>query len=112
MFFFLVGALASLIKPTVAMEPLALLATQPAWQAGQPVTVNVDYDGETISFVGPFCKSTAILFSSVPAFGTMDEVADLQDVSMTEYKVAKRCKCACHSDDVRALEHSTSGANC
>lgn len=49
MLFFLASALASWMKPTVAMEPLALLATQPAWQAGQPVTVNVDYDGENMS---------------------------------------------------------------
>lgn len=27
------------------MEPLALLATQPVWQAGKPVEVEVDYDG-------------------------------------------------------------------
>ena len=31
--------------PASGMEPLALLATQPVWQAAQPITVNVDYDG-------------------------------------------------------------------
>ena len=32
-----------------AMEPLALLATQPVWQAGQPITLNVDYDGGLVA---------------------------------------------------------------
>jgi hypothetical protein len=36
----------SLLNPVRGMEPLALLATQPVWQAAQPITVNVDYDGK------------------------------------------------------------------
>ena len=31
--------------PAFGMEPLAFLAAQPAWQAGEPIPVNVDYDG-------------------------------------------------------------------
>ena len=42
---FLLGLGMGLFRAAVGMEPLALLATQPAWQAGQPVTINVDYDG-------------------------------------------------------------------
>lgn len=34
-----------MLVPTLGMEPLAFLATQPVWQAAQPITVNVDYDG-------------------------------------------------------------------
>lgn len=37
--------LLSLLMPTFGMEPLALLATQPVWQAAQPISVNVDYNG-------------------------------------------------------------------
>ena len=43
---FLLGLGMGLFRAAVGMEPLALLATQPVWQAGQPVTINVDYDGE------------------------------------------------------------------
>ena len=42
---FLLGLGMGLFRAAVGMEPLALLATQPVWQAGQPVTINVDYDG-------------------------------------------------------------------
>ena len=28
-----------------SMEPAALLAAQPVWQAGEPMKVEVDYDG-------------------------------------------------------------------
>jgi hypothetical protein len=56
--------------PAFGMEPLAFLAAQPAWQAAQPIPVNVDYD--------------------VPAFGTIDAIADLQDASNIEHKVAIR----------------------
>ena len=34
-----------MLVPSLGMEPLAFLATQPVWQAAQPITVNVDYDG-------------------------------------------------------------------
>lgn len=77
------------VYPNVAMEPLALLATQPVWQAGQPVSVNVDYD--------------------VPAFGTMDEIADLQDASAMEYKVAKRRKLLLGALGAKAVQESSVG---
>ena len=52
---FLLGLGMGLFRAAVGMEPLALLATQPVWQAGQPVTINVDYDGEL-----PFQSSTLL----------------------------------------------------
>lgn len=52
------------------MEPLAVLAKQPVWQAGVPMAVNVDY--------------------SVPAFGVLDELGDLQKASDVEYRIAER----------------------
>jgi hypothetical protein len=91
---FCVGLCLCMFTPAIAMEPLALLATQPAWQAAQPITVNVDYDGTGCSS-SCLCSRWWICVHAVPAFGTMDEVADLQDASMIEYKVAKRCECSC-----------------
>ena len=81
----------SLLNPAWGMEPLALLATQPVWQAAQPITVNVDYDGKlqfcALRFAGANLCSCSC---SVPAFGTIDEVLELQQASKVEYKVAKR----------------------
>ena len=37
--------IAALYACAMGLEPLALLATQPVWQAGDPMTVNVEYDG-------------------------------------------------------------------
>ena len=34
-----------LVPPSVGMEPLAILSKQAVWQAGEPIAVNVDYDG-------------------------------------------------------------------
>ena len=45
-------------------EPLAPLAVQPVWQAGEPVAVNVDYD--------------------VPAFGPQDAAVNVQTLSNVE----------------------------
>lgn len=41
--------IAALLRSASALEPMALLATQPAWQAGQPVAVHVKYDGERLA---------------------------------------------------------------
>jgi hypothetical protein len=46
---------------SMCVEPLAALAVQPVWQAGEPMAVNVDYD--------------------VPAFGPQDAALKLQLVS-------------------------------
>lgn len=73
-----------MLVPTLGMEPLAFLATQPVWQAAQPITVNVDYD--------------------VPAFGAMDEVADLQEASAVEYSTAKRRKLLTKALGARAVQ--------
>lgn len=43
------------------MEPLAPLSSQPVWQAGEPISINVDYD--------------------VPAFGPEDKAVDAQMLS-------------------------------
>ena len=48
----------------MCMEPLAALAVQPVWQAGEPIEVNIDYD--------------------VPAFGAQDAAMQLQTLSNFE----------------------------
>merc|ERR1719487_1442029 len=48
----------------ICMEPLAPLAVQPVWQAGEPIAVNVDYD--------------------VPAFGPRDAAVNAQTLSHIE----------------------------
>ena len=45
----------------LCMEPIAPFASQPVWQAGEPIAVNVDYD--------------------VPAFGPQDAVVNAQGLS-------------------------------
>ena len=69
-----------------SMEPLAILASQPVWQAGEPMKVTMDYDGaEFYLFVrvhtehrgyGARCRVW-----SVPATGAMDEIAAVREVS-------------------------------
>ena len=85
---FLLGLGMGLFRAAVGMEPLALLATQPVWQAGQPVTINVDYDGGLPS-QRLLCHTYFFVFF-VSACITMDDIADLQDASQAEYKIAKR----------------------
>jgi len=81
----------ALLNLAWGMEPLALLATQPVWQAAQPITVNVDYDGKLQNCaLRPAAAYFYLCSCSVPAFGTIDEVMELQQASMVEYKVAKR----------------------
>lgn len=46
---------------SMCVEPLAALAVQPVWQAGEPIAVNVDFD--------------------VPAFGPQDAALKLSSVS-------------------------------
>ena len=48
------------------MEPLAPLAiqTQPVWQAGQPTTVNIDYDGVLLVTCECFAHVTMPLLRS------------------------------------------------
>jgi hypothetical protein len=46
---------------SMCTEPLAPLAIQPVWQAGEPIAVNVDYD--------------------VPAFGPQDAAVNVQTLS-------------------------------
>ena len=82
-----------MLVPTLGMEPLAFLATQPVWQAAQPITVNVDYDGP-LTFASIHVSVILARCVSVPAFGAMDEVADLQEASAVEYSTAKRCSIA------------------
>eukprot|EP00973_Karenia_brevis_P004695 644201-Karenia_brevis.AAC.2 len=60
------------------MEPLAALAVQPVWQAGKPIEFNINYDGGWSN--------------SLPAFGLLDEIPDLQGASLVEYEVAHREK--------------------
>ena len=79
----------ALLNLAWGMEPLALLATQPVWQAAQPITVNVDYDGKLQNCALRLVVAYSYL-CSVPAFGTIDEVMELQQASKVEYKVAKR----------------------
>ena len=44
--FLVVGlALISLAPCAKSLEPLAMLAGQPVWQAGTPMKINVDFDG-------------------------------------------------------------------
>ena len=57
-------ALACRFNVSMCMEPLAALAVQPVWQAGEPIAVNVDYD--------------------VPAFGPQDVASQLQSLSNVE----------------------------
>ena len=52
---FVLGLLLSALMPAFGMEPLALLATQPVWQAAQPISINVDYDGCFQAFVRLLC---------------------------------------------------------
>jgi len=68
--FFALGLCSCWFSMTLAMEPLAPLSVQPAWQAAEPVAVNVNYD--------------------VPAFGYMDEVSELRQASALEFLAAKR----------------------
>ena len=63
---FLLGLGMGLFRAAVGMEPLALLATQPVWQAGQPVTINVDYDGELPS-QRLFCRTVCFCVFFVSA---------------------------------------------
>lgn len=53
-----------------ALEPLAPLAFQPLWQAGEPMTVNVDFD--------------------VPENGPVDEQRVWDEASAVERQVAAR----------------------
>ena len=53
---------------SMCMEPLAALAVQPVWQAGEPIAVNVDYD--------------------VPAFGPQDAALKLHTLSNIGNRVA------------------------
>ena len=64
---------------SMCMEPLAALAVQPTWQAGEPIAVNVDYD--------------------VPAFGPQDAESQLQSSSNIEYQLAAE---PAHSHNARA----------
>lgn len=64
---------------SMCMEPLASLAAQPTWQAGEPIAVNIDYD--------------------VPAFGPQDAASQLQSLSNIEYQLAAG---PAHSHDARA----------
>lgn len=58
--FLLLFALTSIQwTPCVAMEPLAILASQPTWQASKPVELNIDYDGE---------HSTHAQYKNMPSF--------------------------------------------
>ena len=82
----------SLLNPVYGLEPLASLATQPVWQAAQPITVNVDYDGKLQMCALRFVSTHSCMCSfPVPAFGTIDEVMELQQASKVEYDIAKRC---------------------
>ena len=45
-----VVALLLCVNSASSMEPLAMLASQPVWQAGEPMKVVVDYDGEQNRF--------------------------------------------------------------
>ena len=74
----------ALLNLAWGMEPLALLATQPVWQAAQPITVNVDYDGKLQNCALRLVVAYSYL-CSVPAFGTIDEVMELQQASKVEY---------------------------
>lgn len=88
----------SLLNHVRGMEPLALLATQPVWQAAQPITVNVDYDGKLQICVLRFVSAHSCMYSfPVPAFGTIDEVMELQQASKVEYDIAKRCALPAYS---------------
>ena len=61
---FSVFVLVCRLDVSMCMEPLAALAVQPVWQAGEPIEVNIDYD--------------------VPAFGAQDAAMQLQTLSNVE----------------------------
>ena len=44
-FLFSAFVVISAMSSALALEPLAPLAAQPVWQAAEPVSVNVEYDG-------------------------------------------------------------------
>merc|ERR1740117_1205016 len=52
-----------------AMNPLALVAHQPLWQAANPIPVNIDY--------------------AVPGFSSSEAINKLRDSSMIEYDLAR-----------------------
>ena len=52
----------------MCVEPLAPLAIQPVWQAGEPIALNVDYD--------------------VPAFGPQDAAVNVQTLTNIENGIA------------------------
>eukprot|EP00975_Prorocentrum_lima_P028347 5957672-Prorocentrum_lima.AAC.1 len=55
-----------------ALEPLAALATQPAWQAGEPMVINVHADGASDTAECILSDSASCGARSVPAFGPED----------------------------------------
>ena len=43
---FSVAIVMAAVSTALALEPLAPLASQPVWQAAEPISVNVEYDGK------------------------------------------------------------------
>merc|ERR1712087_169878 len=64
--------LVSFFHVGTAMFPLAFLANQDVWQAGEPTSVNIDYD--------------------VPYYGLKQEVETLGEASVLEAQVQMRAK--------------------
>ena len=81
-------------RPAEAMEPLAMMASQPAWQAGVPVEVNVDYSGADILAYAA-ARGAFVFVATVPAYGAADEEGALRKASMHEHSVEERCEGAC-----------------
>merc|ERR1712032_367006 len=57
-------AAVSMLSVAEKLEPVAPLASQPVWQAGEPLVINVDYD--------------------VPSFGAKEEMAQLAKAARME----------------------------
>lgn len=79
------AALAYRFDVAVCMEPLAALAVQPVWQAGEPIAVNIDYD--------------------VPAFGPQDAALQLPSLSNVDRGMAAVQNNIVHKQDRLSLSN-------
>ena len=73
------------MSSAIALEPLAPLASQPVWQAAEPVSVNVEYDGKrAFPAISENARDLAFCVRVVPVFGAMDELRELKKASAVE----------------------------
>ncbi len=83
---------------SVALEPAAVAASQSAWQAGQPININVDYDGATPLAIG-VAPGPGGVAPGVPASGALDEIREVTESQRVEKEIEgrQRWRPACFS---------------